>query len=95
MVFPPCLSNWGNLGWLVEICKGCVAFSQTVLDSLKSAEVVSIVTVVEIPPHLAPGQEEHRNCARILGSDSLHYGLCFRKNIVINLNKTLITHKSA
>ena len=56
------------------------------MNSLKSAEVVPISAVLAVAVPLAPGQEENRESARVLGSDGVDNGVGFRNYVVKNLN---------
>jgi len=64
-----CLSCWGNLGGLVDVGKGAVAVGQSVLHSIVGTDCAVVLTVLLISVKSAPGLEENRHGARVVGSD--------------------------
>ena len=87
---PPGLPSRSHHSWLVDIGESVVAVSESVLDTLKGAEVVSITTVLRVPMLLAPCLVEDRQGAVVLGSDSIDNGQCVWQCLVVHLEYSTV-----
>ena len=87
---PPRLPSRSHHSWLVDIGKGVVAVSESVLDTLECAEVVSVTAVLRVPMLLAPCLVEDRQGAVVLGSDSIDKGQCVWQCLVVHLENSTV-----
>ena len=69
---------------MVDIGEGVVGFSQSVLDSLKGAKVISIIAVL-VSVTFPPGLIEDRHGADVFRSDSVDESDGMRKGVVVHL----------
>jgi len=69
---------------LIDIGKSIVAVGESVLDTLKSAEVVSVTTVLRVPMLLAPCLVEDRQSTVVLCSDSIDKSQCVWQCLVVH-----------
>jgi len=70
---------------LIDIGESIVAVSESVLDTLESAEVVSVTTVLRVPVLLAPCLVEDRQGAVVLCSDSVDKSQCVWQCLIVHL----------
>ena len=86
-IVPPSLTCRCHTSWLGHIGHGGVGFSQLILDTFKSTEIVSIVTIVFVSISLAPGEIVDRSGAGIGLTDGVNNCISIRQNIVEYLEK--------
>ena len=87
---PPRLPSRSHHSWLVDIGESVVAVSESVLDTLECAEIVSVTAVLRVPMLLAPCLVEDRQGAVVLGSDSIDKGQCVWQCLVVHLEYSTV-----